>query len=622
MPDAFADWKPVGLPELEPTAWKALRRPGSASLVAGPGAGKTEFLAQRACFLLETDVCPHPKQILAISFKRDAAINLANRVRARAPNDSPRLVSLTFDAFTKGIVDRFRRSIPKKWQLHTPYDIQTTPKALVTKVLSDTAIANPASRDEIRAISPVTFMNALVGSHPLPAQLNIPTSVTELAVLSWWDQTYLSAPTQHVDFVTLNRLAELLIRSNDQIRRALRLTYPFVFVDEFQDTTYAQYSFLKAVFGQGATTVTVVGDNKQRIMGWAGAHHDAFSEFRDDFRAPQLELEWNFRATDELIAVQHIFAQSLDPSSKRAISKVSPNITDDPVAIWHFASVDAETRFVADWIANDVATSGRSPSEYALLVRQKASDFEERFTRELSRVGIRLRNEDSQVGNMKLQELLVDELGQFLIDVTRLAAAPGGNGPTWIRVVDTMLTLRGADGLDIESSAVVDRDLSAFLRQLRNWMGSSPATPDQVHRLADKIMTFVGVETIRRSFLSPRPEQDVVDAFASRMGNACITASSWREAADLYEDQSAVPLMTVHKSKGLEYHTVLFLGIDDEQWWAHKLDPQESIATFYVGMSRASQRTIFTYCEGAGPRELISDFYALLTQAGVPEKYY
>jgi DNA helicase II / ATP-dependent DNA helicase PcrA len=46
----------------------------------------------------------------------------------------------------------------------------------------------------------------------------------------------------------LNRLAELLVRSRPQLRRALRITYPYVFVDEFQDTTSAQLSFLASPF--------------------------------------------------------------------------------------------------------------------------------------------------------------------------------------------------------------------------------------------------------------------------------------------------------------------------------------------------------------------------------------
>ena len=113
MPHKSPDeWEPVGIEDLEPVAWDALRHEGSSYIVAGPGAGKTEFLAQRACYLLDTGTCPSPRRILAISFKRDAATNLAKRVKSRASEDSSRFLSMTFDAFTKGIVDRFRASMP------------------------------------------------------------------------------------------------------------------------------------------------------------------------------------------------------------------------------------------------------------------------------------------------------------------------------------------------------------------------------------------------------------------------------------------------------------------------------------------------------------------------------
>lgn len=81
------DWQSRGIDDLEPAAWRALRHEGSACVVAGPGAGKTEFLAQRAAFLLETGICPAPYRVLAISFKSDAADNLAARVRKRYPSD-------------------------------------------------------------------------------------------------------------------------------------------------------------------------------------------------------------------------------------------------------------------------------------------------------------------------------------------------------------------------------------------------------------------------------------------------------------------------------------------------------------------------------------------------------
>ncbi len=47
---------------------------------AGPGAGKTELLAQKAAYLLQTNTCENPQKILALSYKVDAAKNLEKRV--------------------------------------------------------------------------------------------------------------------------------------------------------------------------------------------------------------------------------------------------------------------------------------------------------------------------------------------------------------------------------------------------------------------------------------------------------------------------------------------------------------------------------------------------------------
>jgi len=77
------DWKPVGVDELEANALRVVRSADNRSVIAGPGAGKTELLAQRAAYLLQTGTAPSPRRILAISFKRDAATNLAVRVRQR-----------------------------------------------------------------------------------------------------------------------------------------------------------------------------------------------------------------------------------------------------------------------------------------------------------------------------------------------------------------------------------------------------------------------------------------------------------------------------------------------------------------------------------------------------------
>jgi superfamily I DNA/RNA helicase len=103
-------WTPSGGYKLEPNALTAATETeADRLLIAGPGAGKTEMLAQRADFLLRTGQCPYPRRILAISFKTDAAANLRRRVADRCgPELAARLDSHTFHAFAKRIIDAYR----------------------------------------------------------------------------------------------------------------------------------------------------------------------------------------------------------------------------------------------------------------------------------------------------------------------------------------------------------------------------------------------------------------------------------------------------------------------------------------------------------------------------------
>lgn len=96
-------WQPADGLTLEPNALLAAKeRARSLALTAGPGAGKTEMLAQRADFLLRTGTCRYPKRILAISFKVDASSNLKERVKRRCGSElATRFDSYTFHAFAK-----------------------------------------------------------------------------------------------------------------------------------------------------------------------------------------------------------------------------------------------------------------------------------------------------------------------------------------------------------------------------------------------------------------------------------------------------------------------------------------------------------------------------------------
>lgn len=72
--------------------------------------------------------------------------------------------------------------------------------------------------------------------------------------------------------------------------------------------------------------------------------------------------------------------------------------------------------------------------------------------------------------------------------------------------------------------------------------------------------------------------------------------STWMAALDDLVGLHAVPVMTIHKSKGLEYHTVIFLGLEDSAFWAFASQEHEDTCAFFVAFSRAKMRVLFTFC--------------------------
>ncbi|CAN5286839.1 ATP-dependent helicase [soil metagenome] len=624
------DWRPRGIDDLEDAAWEALRAPTSA-ITAGPGAGKTEFLAQRASYLLETGLCRPPQEILAISFKRDAAANLHRRLAERLPNFAVRVASMTFDAFTKSIVDRFRSLLPPRWSMTEDYRIAFSNQTEVRSFLEGIAGDAPQEfREEIYRLRPNSFLSDVVGATPLLAEPAEPSSGTEYAIAEWWRQKYRNdqgAPL--VDFIMLNRLAELLIRTSGQLQRALRVTYPYVFVDEFQDTTYAQYTFLKSVFPPSTTHVTVVGDDKQRIMGWAGALTNAFEQFLQDYGDTQYELEKNFRSVQELVDLQHRFALRLNPEARPQASQVVSEAGGvAPVQVWSFSTSAREAETVAAWIAADIEQSGRLPAQYALIARQTVAALEPAFARAFAAQGLSVRNDDATIGKLKLGDILKDDLVELLVGLVQLAATRGGQPEVWRAVTATLYRSRHDDSAR-EVGSRMDDELADFLIELRVWITENPlgdgvSNDAEREAVAQALAALLGEflrldSTAQKRLFSDRAEDidEKVEAFTMRLKWALSVAETWAEVANAFRDASSIPLMTIHRSKGLEYHTVFFVGLDGDQWWAHTRDTVESTMAFFVGMSRAAERLIFTSSDQRGSRDRIADLYAGLEAAGV-----
>lgn len=619
------EWLPSGVDELEQAAWDAVRASHCSCVVAGPGAGKTELLAQRATFLLETGQCPSPFRILAISFKRDAAANLQARVQKRCtPQLSRRFTSVTFDAFTKSILDRFAPALPARWRLPNGYgDIADFTKADIKGFLS--RHTNSATWGQtVAAIDPATFESTVLGQWRLPVEKSAIRNVDEFAAYWWWfEHLHNRAPNPaKLSFTMLNRLAELILRHNPLLLRALRRTYPYVFIDECQDTSFAQYDFLLSVFGADAGCVTAVGDDKQRIMGWAGAVPDVFAILAKDFDAERIQLLCNYRSSPELVRIQHVLAQALDSSVEAVQSRQIAAIdVREAARIWQFDSIQNEAQYIAEHVSRDMVQRALRPRDYGLLVRQKAADFELLLANEFAKVGLRVRNEAQRIGRTTVQDLVVEPLVALYLGLLRLATRERDRD-TWVAIAETMRHLRG-DGPNVDTpSPALGRQVAAFVRDLRTHLSSTPVCASACDVLLTRIDEFVDLGSVARAFPLYRSGDALSIAREGMQLHLARSASScqaWAEVLDAFEGTDCVPLMTVHKSKGLEFDTMVMIGLDDKTWWSYTPDNPDGLATFFVAVSRAKQRILITHCSQRGYRTQVAPLFDLLRAAGVHE---
>ena len=152
-------WQPSDGIMLEEAADAAVRCSDEHVLViAGPGAGKTELLAQKAAFLFQTNQCREPQKILAISFKTDSAQNLRERVEKRCGEDiKGRFVSMTYDAFAKSILDHFLCALPDDLRPDPDYlvdDFETIDAAFKTVGYRN---PNGLSRSKLKSLSEISI---------------------------------------------------------------------------------------------------------------------------------------------------------------------------------------------------------------------------------------------------------------------------------------------------------------------------------------------------------------------------------------------------------------------------------------------------------------------------------
>lgn len=598
-------WIPTDGLELEKNAMDVVTSgEGNNLVVAGPGAGKTELLAQRACFLLQTNTCRFPQRILAISFKRDAAYNLKERVFLRAGSElSMRFDSLTYDSFAKQLVDRFRSALPIEFALPDQYEIAGD------KYIID--LYRSKSEEFVNTNSETGILNDLTGSM-LPVVGGDRSANLHRFV---WGK---AVSQGRVTFRMVMRLSEYILNTNPKIKANLQKTYAYIFLDEFQDTTSIQYDFLKTCFYGSDKVLTAVGDDKQRIMAWAGARKTVFEDFQTDSKAKRVPLTMNFRSAPLLVKVQNSLIKSLLNKTDFATPSSKWKGGEGECMVWEFNDQTTEAAHLVKSISHWLKKEKLDPRDICILVKGSLAKYVTQLIDSLRATDINARDESV------FQEFLTDEVILYLIHLWYLIIdAPKADSKA---IVFSFLS-RVSNELTDQQLLKLENRLSFFIKQQKAEYFGKKFNKELVSKLVQTMIAYASADRIR-SIIPQYRQTAYLTKMLSDFEKIVLlyleSAKSAKGALDQFCGLDTIPVMTVHKSKGLEYHTIVFVGLEDGAFWTFNTQQDEDKSTFFVALSRAKLRVVFTFSKTRDgtykknqSRENIKVIFDELAKAGV-----
>lgn len=595
------EWLPKGDIELEKAALGAVKDVTNSLVIAGPGSGKTELLAQKLDYLLSTNKCISPKKILALSFKTDAASNLKERVKKRYGEEYvSRFTSLTYSAFEKRILDQFRDALPE--------DIRPARDYLVDDwdVIKETLYENDINVHGMRMSYIRNFVENIIvnngDNHKFKTDLLKGTQDNKPVLL----------------YRQITKLSTQIIATNEYIRKALQLTYDFVFLDEFQDTTDEQYNLLKTCFLDSSCKLTAVGDDKQAIMRWAGAKPDIFPDYIRDFNSNEYQLLMNHRSVPKLVEFQKEVHQILNSNHSSIQTNNYPEFQEGEITLFEFENESLEAKLIANDIESKIQ-GGIRPSEICILAKQKVDDYSSKLITTLNSKGIKARIEN------EYQDLLKDPTCNLLLDL--ISCSQGKRDPLiWENISYFYGNINGIDEFTDElilakSYKEIDNIVSDITYLISNFIPNEESMLKLINCIIEKIDEKRIISTF--STYNGKSDLDIIVKNFSKLLyiEYSQTQGEWLDTVSSFKGENSISIMTIHKSKGLEYEAVYFLGLEDSAFWSFNDQPEEDKSAFFVALSRAKSHLIFTYCKlrNNSPQNNrnINEIYSLLIQSNL-----
>jgi DNA helicase-2/ATP-dependent DNA helicase PcrA len=200
------------------------------------------------------------------------------------------------------------------------------------------------------------------------------------------------------------------------------------------------------------------------------------------------------------------------------------------------------------------------------------------------------------------QELLAQECVQLIVDFFKLAATEKTHD-SWVRVSEVLSFIQGFDfDRDHPKILKMESELNEHISQIRRKLFQVESDEKGCKKIIEDVIkgifSFIGTEKYFR--LYPKYARGaffnkLIDNSVVKISTAYYKYMNWRDAISDFLGLFSIPIMTIHKSKGLEYDTVIFLGLEDDAFWSFQKQSFEDMCAFFVALSRAKNQCFFTF---------------------------
>lgn len=181
-----------------------------------------------------------------------------------------------------------------------------------------------------------------------------------------------------------------------------------------------------------------------------------------------------------------------------------------------------------------------------------------------------------------------------ILELTYIEKSP----ELWLSVIDEIIEIKYRD-LDPQSInyITVEQELVKLLSEIK----VSFTNTDESKFIVDiecilrSIIDYFG-EDVFRSIYPKYNQGDYLNVLIEKMISKLNYKNeiSMKELVSEFIGEYSIPIITIHKSKGLEYHTVIFIGVEDKAFWSFSTQREADKNAFFVALSRAKERIIFT----------------------------